>query len=100
MKKSTQQAIEKFYKDCEIDSRTLPMIVHHYLSIGEQAASTLTKARIEEVYLKAVEEEQAATARGAVYMITPEFQKYILTACQQLYLLPADVKYAIIKLGL
>ena len=79
MKKSTQQAIEKFYKDCEIDSRT---------------------ARIEEVYLKAVEKEQAATARGAVYVITPEFQKYILTACQQLYLLPAEVKYAIIKLGL
>lgn len=100
MKKVIQEQIDAFYKKCEIDSRTIPMIVGHYLSIGEQAAKNLTDKRIKEVYDKAILEEQAAAAQGKISIITPEFQKYILTACQQLYLLPKEVKYAIIKLEL
>ena len=100
MKKEIQEIINNYYKEQEIDPRTLPMIVAHYLSIGEQAASKLTDEKIQEVYKRAVEEEEQAAAHGSTTMITPEFQRYILKACQQLALLPREAKNAIIKAGL
>ena len=100
MKKEIQGIINNYYKEQEIDPRTLPMIVAHYLSIGEQAASKLTDEKIQEVYKRAVEEEEQAAAHGSTTMITPEFQRYILKACQQLALLPREAKNAIIKAGL
>ena len=100
MKKEIQGIINNYHKEQEIYPRTLPMIVAHYLSIGEQAASKLTDEKIQEVYKRAVEEEEQAAAHGSTTMITPEFQRYILKACQQLALLPREAKNAIIKAGL
>lgn len=90
-----QQA--KYLEENDIDERTLPLIVHHYMSIGEQAASGLTDAQIEKVYQQAVTKDMENKLNGSTSLITPEFQKYILKACQQLYLLPAKVRYNIIK---
>lgn len=97
MKKSLLPAYQAYIKECEIDSRTLPMIVHHYVSIGEQAAASLTDEKIESVYQKCVKEQAETETKGRITIITPEFQKYILVACQKLYRLPNEVKYAIIK---
>ena len=97
MKKELVLAQENYYKECEIDPRTLPMIVRHYLSIGEQAAAGLTDDKIEKVYQQAVQKQKATESKGSVCLITPEFQKYILKACQQLNTLPDQAKYDIIK---
>lgn len=98
MKKELVLAQENYYKECEIDPRTLPMIVRHYLSIGEQAAANLTDEKIEKVYERAVKEQEEIEAKkGSICIITPEFQKYILKACQQLYKSPEQAKYDIIK---
>ena len=100
MRKELIEIREQFYNDCEIDERTLGMIVHHYISLGEQAAANLTDEKIERVYQNAIQEEKEAEAKHQVTMITPDFQKYILKACQQLYKLPGEVKYDIIKRNL
>jgi hypothetical protein len=100
MKKELLLTQQNYIKECEIDERTLPMIVHHYISIGEQTASKLTDERIEQVYNKCVADDQAAQARGAILAITPEFQKYILVACQKLAQLPAEARYNLIKKNL
>lgn len=98
MKKALLERQEQFYNDYNIDSRTLPMIVHHYISIGEQAAASLSDEKIEKVYQNAVKEQEAIEAKkNSIYLITPEFQKYILKACQGLHKLPSDLRYAIIK---
>ena len=98
MKKALLPIYQKYLKECEIDSRTLPMIVHHYVSIGEQSAAALTTEKINKIYDKCVaEQQQIESQKGHYAVITPEFQKYILVACQKLYLLPNEVKYAIIK---
>ena len=87
----------KYLEENEIDERTLPLIVHHYVSIGEQAAANLTDEQIEKVYQKAAMEAEEADKQGRTSLITPEFQRYILKACQQLYLLPPKVRNNIIK---
>ena len=97
MRKQLLEAYQNYIKECEIDTRTLPMIVFHYISIGEQAAKHLTNEKIESVYNKSVEAQKEAESRGCVVLVTPEFQKYILCACQKLALLPDNVRYAIIK---
>ena len=100
--KALLEAQQAYYKDCEIDPRTLPMIVHHYVSIGEQAAANLTDAKIQSIYEKAKREEIAIESKQipgkmSIRAVTPEFEQYILVACQKLYLLPSDVRYTIIK---
>lgn len=96
MKKETKQAVEAFVRENDLDSVTLSMVVAHYMSIGEQVASRLTDIRIEEVCKAEEEKQKAAESRGSIYLVTPEFTKFLLTTCQKLYLLPDEVKHAII----
>ncbi len=96
-KKQILEAQQNYRKECEIDDRTLPMIVHHYISIGEQVALNLTDEKIEKVYQSELQKQQEAEKKGSIYMITPEFQKYILVACQKLAKLEPDVRYDLIK---
>lgn len=100
-KKEILAAQQQYKEKCEIDERTLPMIVHHYLSIGEQVAENLTDEKIERVYQNELKrQEEAEAKKGTVYLLTPEFQKYILVACQQLAKLEPDARYDLIKKNL
>lgn len=97
-KKEILAAQQQYKEKCEIDERTLPMIIHHYLSIGEQAAKNLTDEKIERVYQNESEKQKEAEAKkGTICLLTPEFQKYILFACQQLAKLEPDARYDLIK---
>lgn len=100
MKKEIKTKVEAFYKENGIDFVSLPIIVAHYISIGEQAASQLDPFRVEDVYRQEVAKQQEAEEEGKICIITPEFTKFILTACYHLYLLPKDVKRAILIEGL
>lgn len=88
---------QDYYQKYDIDLRTLPIIVKHYLSIGEQAASDLDENKISKLYEKAVKREKEAEAKGEVLLVSPHFESYILTACMGLNKLPDEVKYHIIK---
>lgn len=97
MKQELLKGYQNFIKENDIDTRTLCMIVHHYISIGEQAAENLTDARIDKIYQSAVEEEKKLKGTNRISLITPEFQQYILKSCQALSKLPSDLRYEIIK---
>jgi len=97
MKKELLKGCQNFIKENDIDTRTLGMIVHHYISIGEQAAENLTDERIEKIYQNAVEEEKKLKGTNKISLITPEFQQYILKSCQALNKLPSNLRYEIIK---
>ena len=94
MTKENRQAQLKFFKENNIDFRTIPMIVSHFISIGEQAAKSLTDKKIEQIYQQAVEEDKQ---REGASLIAPEFQKYILTCCQKLAQLDRNLRLDIIK---
>lgn len=94
MTKENRQAQLKFFKENNIDFRTIPMIVSHFISIGEQAAKGLTDEKIEQIYQQAVEEDKK---RKGASLIAPEFQKYILTCCQKLAQLDRNLRLDIIK---
>lgn len=94
MTKENRQAQLKFFKENNIDFRTIPMIVSHFISIGEQAAKSLTDKKIEQIYQQAVEEDKQ---RKGASLIAPEFQKYILTCCQKLAQLDRNLRLDIIK---
>lgn len=96
MKKEVKKQVEKFCKDNGINFVTLPMIVSHYLSIGDQAASTLDAFRVEEIYKHEVAKQEEAEKNGSVCLISPEFQKFLLESCYQLSQLTDEVKRAII----
>lgn len=100
MKKEFLELKQKYYQECNIDERTLPMVVHHYVSIGEQAAKMLTKSQIDKIYTKSKNEERIAEQNGQIQVITPDFQVYILTACKKLSELPPELRYDIIKKNL
>ncbi len=97
MRKTLLEGYQKFIKENDIDTRTLCMIVHHYISIGEQAAGNLTDERIEKIYQNAIKEEKQLEGTNKISMITPEFQRYILKSCQALNKLPSNLRYEIIK---
>lgn len=94
MTKENRQAQLKFFKENDIDFRTIPMIVSHFISIGEQAAKSLTDKKIEQIYQQAVEEDKK---RKGASLIAPEFQKYILACCQKLAQLDRNLRLDIIK---
>ena len=94
MTKENKQAQLKFFKENNIDFRAIPMIGSHFISIGEQAAKSLTDKKIEQIYQQAVEEDKK---RKGTSLIAPEFQKYILTCCQKLAQLDRNLRLDIIK---
>ena len=92
-----KQEIDKFYKECEIDPRTLPLIVNHFVSIGKQAAERLTSERILEIHAKTLAEEKEAEAQGKVRMITADFESYILNGCKGLAALSHEARCRVIR---
>ena len=94
MTKENKKAQLEFFKENNINVRTIKLIVSHFISIGEQAAENLTDEKIEQIYQQSVEKDKKL--KGASF-ITPEFQKYILTGCQKLAQLERNLRLDIIK---
>lgn len=61
-----------------------PVVASHFLSIGEQAAKTITDERIAQEIKKQKEEERKAEAVGMVCLMSAEFVGEILKGCQVL----------------
>ena len=97
MTKKEQRVFDNWVKSCNIDYRTLPLIIHHYLDIGERAASKITPQVVEDYRYKSFKEQEEAEARGSISLMTPDFVQYILTACMELYQIDAKVRYKIIS---
>ena len=95
--KQEQRDFHDFLDNYKIDYRTLPLIVHHYVGIGERQVEVTTQEVIDNTYQAELEREREAEERGTVLIITPEFTKYILEACVGLWRLPEKLRYKIIK---
>lgn len=90
----------KYYSENQIDARTLPLIVSHYIAIGANTWAKLTDEDIEAQYKRSKETDEALKKEhklGLVGLVTPEFSLYMNKACKALYLLPAEVRAKIIK---
>lgn len=96
-KKEIIKAKLEFYKNNNIDTRTLPMIVNHFISIGCQRAEKINDREINKVYERLKAEEKEAKANHKIMIMTPEFQVYLLQACHSLSQLDLSVRNAIIK---
>ena len=97
MTKKEQLVVDQYYKDYNIDLRTMGMIVHHYIDIGERAAANITQEQIDKIYQQELVKQKQAESEGKIYMITPEFTAYLLTACMGLANLAPTIRYKIIK---
>lgn len=101
--KERKELREKFFKEFDIstdsskDAGVGVFIAHHYISLGERVIQTITEEDIKKAYQDEVKKQKEAEEKGLVYMIEPDFTKFVLTACVALYKLPAEVKYDIIK---
>ena len=94
MTKENKKAQAKFFEENGLDFRSVPLVVSHFISIGEQAAKSLTDEKIEKIYQKAVEDDKK---KNGARFITPEFEKFILTACKNLAHLERNLMLDIIK---
>lgn len=97
MTKKTQQIIDKFVVDNRLDWRTLKMIGHHYLYLGEQVISKLTPEDIEEVRENEIKKQEEAEKNGKIYLIEPAFTVYLLDACVALFNLDGVTRNIILK---
>lgn len=97
MNKEEKKIVETYYREYEIDLRTMPMIVHHYIDCGERQIAQLTREYIEKYYNALLKEEAEREKEGKISLISPEFNKYLLTACMGLYKLEPTIRYKLIK---
>jgi len=97
MTKEEKKIVENYYRQYNIDLRTMGMIVYHYIDCGEREMSKLTIKTIDDATLQQYDEQKAAEAEGKICLITPEFVRYLLTACMGLYKLPDGIRYKLIK---
>ena len=97
MTKKEERVFQNWVNSYNIDYRTLPLIIHHYIEIGERAVSKITPKVIENYLHKTQKEQEEAEERGSISLITPEFVQYLLSACMGLYQIDAKVRYKIIK---
>lgn len=97
MNKEEKAVFYKFVLDNHIDVRTINMIIHHYLSLGEQTIANLTDEDIKEAHDRNLARQQEAEKRGKVYLIDASFVSYLLESCKALYNLPDKYRYKIIK---
>lgn len=97
MTKEEKRVFEQYCKDYYIDSRTLGMIGHHYLFLGEQIIATLTPEEIEETVFQEKKKQEKAEKEGKVYMIDPSFTEYLLNAVVGLYKINGTYRYKILK---
>ena len=95
--KQEQREYHDFLDTYKIDYRTLPLIVHHYVAIGERQAQKLTHKQIEVIYEQKKVEEEECEKNGTVLIIGADFTKYLLEACIGLWELPEKLRYKIIK---
>ena len=96
MRKALQEIANQYYEKCNVDELSLSVILEHYESIGRQAAVTLTPERVEKLYQVAIAKQNEIESKpGSICPITPEYQKFILTACYEFCQLPKDVQDAI-----
>ena len=96
-KKEIIKAKLDFCKNNNIDIRTLPLIVNHFISIGCQRAEKINDGEINKVYERLKAEEKEAEANHKVMIMTPEFQIYLIQSCRALSKLSPTVRNAIIK---
>ena len=97
MTKEEKRVFEQYCRDYNIDSRTLGMIGHHYLFLGEQIIATLTPEEIEETVFQEKKKQEKAEAEGKIYMIDPSFTEYLLNAVAGLYKINGTYRYKILK---
>ena len=98
MKKDVKSKIQDFMLANNIDWRTVCIIVHHYLYLGEQVVESLTEEDVQEEYNKQVKYQQEVEKDGkTICMITPDFVKYLLDSCRAMYQLEPEIRYEFIK---
>lgn len=97
MTKQERKVVDQYMRDYNIDYRTIGMIVHHYIDVGERTIKALTPSDIQEVYERKIKEEKEAEAKGRILLITADFTKYLLEACVGLSKLPVRIRYKFIK---
>ena len=97
MNKQEQRVVAEYMDDYHIDPRTIGMIVHHYIDVGERTIKGLTQEDIDEIYQRKLEEEKECEKRGTILIISADFTAYLLTACLGLSKLPDAIRYKIIK---
>lgn len=96
MKKEEKELFEKWCRENNVDDRTLPLIVNHYLHLGENIISGIDLDDIEVMYKKEVARQKEAESRGKIYLISPDFSKYLVECCVSLYKLDSGLRYKII----
>ena len=69
------------------NGRVLPLIVAHFIKIGQQRAATITDEEIQQIKEKVEQEEKTAETNGKIQIITADFQCFLLKACRELALL-------------
>ena len=90
--KERDAAIKEITKVCD------PVfVVGHYLEIGQRSAAWLTPAGIDDLTKQAKKDEQESRSKGFIYLVTPDFQKRILTGCAILAKYPSNIRNAVIK---
>ena len=97
MNKEEKKVVEEYYRDYNIDPRTISMIVHHYIDVGERTIKGLTQKDIDDIYQRELIKEKECEKKGTILLITPDFTAYLLTACRGLSLLPDPIRYKFIK---
>lgn len=97
MKKIQKEQFEKWCRENNVDDRTLPLIISHYLSLGENTIGGVTPDDIQEMYEREMAREKEAERRGKIYMIAPDFSKYLIECCVSLYKLDSVLRYKIIS---
>ena len=94
MNKTTKEKALKAENNFKVP---LVLVVAHFLNIGEQVAESLTCAEIDKIYREEQAKEKKAESEGKIYLISPDFTRAILRACEWLAHLPLEEKRAIIK---
>lgn len=88
---------ENYYKDYNIDPRTISMIVEQYIYMGEKSVKLLTDELLDAKLKELQKEEDEAKKHNSFSLITPEFNIYILRACQGLAKCDVKLRNRIIK---
>ena len=97
MNKRESLVVNQYYKDYNIDSRTLGMIVQHYIDIGERSAAAITQEQVDRIYKQKKAEEEELEKKGQFPIMSAEFVAYLLTACIGLARMAPSIRYKLIK---
>lgn len=73
------------------------MSIAYYIDKGEHIIKTITNEDIEKVRANGKDEEREAAKRGKIRLIDPDYEADIVRTAKELYDLPKDVRYYLIK---